>query len=282
MRELDRFKALKIQGLTAAQKTEKQQSQKKTTKDAKRGSYSERLLQAGIYLPSSVYIVGIMLVAIFFGILMGRYIGPLAGLIFIPACLYYFLDVYLVARAEKRRRDAVMQLPGFVDALSASLQTGYNMEKAIDHATVALPQGVFKRELRRVTELLDKGVALDDALIVISNRITGQEIVSLLVTIRLFSDMGGRVLEPFRRLGFKIREQQAVLERAQRDLVGTKQAFFVIFGLSIIVPISLLSTQPDYLQQAFADPRIGLVMQLAIVIQLVCFLLFKHFTTLKV
>jgi Flp pilus assembly protein TadB len=283
MREAQRMRHLKA--ATAEELVEK----KKRDKDTKRlrkavrgGTYAERLQQAGLYVPPVVWVSTVLCVSVLMAIGLTNAIGPLVGFAVAPCFGYYYLSTYLTARAEKRRRQGVPLLPGFLDTLSASLGTGYNMEVAVEHATNSLPEGMLKTEFTRVVRMMNKGMMMNEALEYMVRRISGQEIVSIVITIRLFADMGGRGLEPFRRLGYKMREQQSVLERAGRDLVGTKQAFYVIFSLSICAPIFLLASQPSYILAAFEHEWIKYIMQGAIVVQVMCFMLFKRFTTLRI
>ena len=67
-----------------------------------------------------------------------------------------------------------------------------------------------------------------------------------------------------------------------RDLDWSCVAFNIIFFLSITAPIFLLASEPGYIIDAFKHPIIKYVMQVCMVIQVVCFIVFKRFTTLKV
>lgn len=283
MKENARLRQLKLQSIVEIkQKEKKQKAQKRARSRVPRGSYAERLQQAGLFVTPVVWFSVVISVAIFAGVTASKSVGEVVGLVAGGCIAYYFLIIYPSARAEFRRSKVVPDLPGFIDTLAASLGTGFNMEVAIEHATAALPEGILKREFRMVVKMISKSITLDEALDHIVRRIAGQEVVSLCVTIRLFYGMGGRVVSPFKRLSGKMRQQQAVLERAARDLVGTKQGFYVILGLSVLVPAALSVTQPDYIMKAFEHEVIKYVMQGAIVAQLLCFLMFKRFTTLKV
>ncbi len=283
MKEAERLRQLKYRSREEAlQKKKREKEAKRPTILVERGSYSEKLQQAGIKVPASLWISFVCGGSLFAAIATTRTVGAVVGLPIGCLAAYYFLATYLLARSEKRRRLVVPQLPGFIDTLAASIGAGYAMEIAIEHATASLPLGVLKQEFTQVVRLVQKKITLEEALDCLTQRISGQEVVSLLVTIKLFQGMGGKGLTPFKRLGYKMREQQSVLERASRDLVGTKQAFYIIFFLSFTAPIFLLISEPDYIKQAFTHPVINYVMQVSLVVQAVCFILFKRFTTLKI
>jgi len=283
MKELERLKFIKSRSADEVNPSKvKERESRRQRANITKGSYGERLQQAGIPLPAFVWVAGVSGGAFFLMTSLTKFIGPVVGFPVAFCFLYYLLSIYVTARAEKRRRQVVPQLPGFIDTLAASLATGYNMESAIEHATNSLPEGILKREFMHVVRMVNKKMTLDESFAYLMRRIAGQEIVSLIITLRLFHGMGGRVLTPFKRLGYKMREQQSVLERASRDLVGTKQAFNIIFFLSVTAPIFLLVSEPSYILDAFKHPILKYVMQGCMVIQVICLLVFKRFTTLRV
>jgi len=250
--------------------------------EAPKGSYGEVLLQAGIRFSSTVWI-GIAISSALIGAIASYILlGGLVALVLFPTTLIYLLISHPAACAEKRRQQVVPHLPGFIDTLAAALRTGYSMEASIEQAVTALPDGILKREFEKVVQLLKKHVPLEEAIPTVSRNISGQEVVSLSLTIRLFTGIGGRVLEPLKHLGAKMREQENVLEKASRELVGTKQAFYVIFALSVLAPLFLMGSEPEYLLKAFRNPVIGLVMQGAIATQIICMFYFKRLIALKV
>ena len=94
--------------------------------------------------------------------------------------------------------------------------------------------------------------------------------------------MGGTVLEPFRRLAQKIRDQQGVVEKAQRDLVQIKAGFFILLLLSVGTPALLMVLQPKYLGKAFSDPMGRIIFQFAVILQIAMVLGFKRMMRLKI
>ncbi len=283
MRESLRLRQLKLRSADdAKEKKVKAKAKKKLRSKVRRGSYAEKLQQAGIPLPPIIWIVVVSAISVFLGVTTTKSVGPLVGGTVTICIALFLLTTYLTARAEKRRSKVVPQLPGFIDTLAASLSTGYSMETSVEHAAAALPEGVLKREFRSVVRMLSKGLTLDEALDHITTKIAGQEVVSVCITIRLFYGLGGRVVSPFKRLGGKMREQQAVIERANRDLSGPKNGFYVILALAVIVPAILSVVSPEYMQKAFEHEVIKYVIQGAMMVQLVCLLIFKRMTTLRV
>ena len=280
MREADRLRAIKVDTLAEQIHGTKARRFARYTRVAP-GSYAERLLQAGVTVSPEGYVAFVFVMSLLAGFASFR-IGPLASLCFGAAVWYYFLIIYLEERAAKRRRKVIPQLPSFIDGLTSALATGFNIDAAFIHAAEGVPPGLLRQELDRVVIGMEKGLTLDDAFSILKHRLQGQEIVSLAVAVSLFYGMGGRVLEPFRRLAKKVREQQAVAARANRDLVQVKLAFRIIFFVAWGAPMVLLIVEPQYLQGAFGDGFGRWLLQIAIGMQVAAYLLFKRVTTLRI
>lgn len=282
MRERHRLDLLKLQSIE--DKFEKKGKKKKgrnAVYAAQPGSFGEKLMQAGIPLPPRLYMLFAIAISLIAGLICGR-IGILLGAFAFGGCMNYTLVIYIEERAALRRRKVIPQLAAFIDGMAAALGTGFNTEGAIIQAAQGVPAGVLKDELDRVVSALNRGFSVQDSIGILKSRITGKEVTSLAVSITLFAKMGGRLLEPFRRLAKKIREQQTVVEKASRDLVQVRQAFMILLILSTGTPGILFFASPGYLGQAFEDPFGRIILQFAVAIQLLMILIFKKITNLKV
>ena len=189
---------------------------------------------------------------------------------------------YLEERAQKRKGKIIPQLAPFIDAIASALSSGLNIEAAIVTSAESVPPGLLRTELEKVISAINRGFSVREAMGVLRERIVGREITSLAVALTLFASMGGSVLEPFRRLARKLREQQTVADRAVRDLVMVKQAFYVLFFLSVSAPGILMLVRPGYMNQAFSDPLGRIVLQMGAVMIILAYMVFKKITNLKV
>ena len=246
------------------------------------GSYAELLQRAGVGVSPAIWFFIILIGSIVVSIILINVVGQLTGFIVGVLSFYYFYGPFLHLRAESRRQVAVPHLPGFVDTLEASLRAGYNLDVAIVHATHALPSGVLHAEFEKVVSMIENKVSLEDALNYLTRRIAGQEIASLVISIKLFSDIGGRIIVPLQRLGKKMRQQRAVIERATRDLALPTYVFYVLLILSIIVPIVLVTNSPEYLNVALKHKTMRYIVEGAIIVQVFCFMIFRRLITLRV
>ena len=282
MSELSRLQQLKTKSQQKDMTRKEVLSRAKSAPHPIQTRYLGFLEQADLAVSPINWCIGATLGSLFLAILIGQVLGPIVGAGMVPVSIYYLIFLYPSARSESRRQQIAPHLPAFVDALVASLQTGYQMELAIEHATGALPDGPLKTELLTVSYLVEHGLSLEEALENLTKKISGQEIVSLVISLRLFHGMGGSIIIPLRRLSTKMREQQAILERGSRDLIAVKQAFYVILVLSIVAPLLLLASDTSYLLDAFREKPTTYILQVAVLIQAICLVVFRKLSLLKV
>ena len=281
MKERQRLDVLKLQSMEERfQKRSKKGKGQQRSGTVSRGSYEERLLQAGILMPPRIY-VGLCIAGGLAAACVASMLGSVLAIIAFAALTQHLLFGLVAEKAAKRRTEVIPQLAAFIDGLAAGLGTGFNTEGAIIQATQGVPPGVLREELDRVVSALNRGFSVREAMDVLKSRIEGREVTSLAVSVTLFANMGGRLLEPFRRLAKKIREQQVVVERAGRDLVQVRQAFLIILILSVGTPAFLAIVTPSYLANTLDDTMGRLILQISVGAQIGSVLLFKRMTNLK-
>jgi Flp pilus assembly protein TadB len=281
MRERERLQLLKATSISDEVLDGKKKTSKYRAVLVAKGSFDERLLQSGIELPGKVFLFLAFVVAVAAGQL-GMLLGPF--LAFYTFCLtfYYVAHAYIDERMIQRRNIVVPQLPAFIDGLASALGTGFNTEGAIIQAAQGMPPGLLRTELDRVVSALNKGMTIVESIALLKQRIEGREIISLCVALQLFSSMGGTMLEPFRRLAAKIRQQQQVVEKAARDLVQVKQAFLIILVLSVGVPGVLGIIQPSFISKSLNDSLGLIIFQGAVMIQLGAVIVFRKWTAIRI
>lgn len=281
MNELARLKVLKIGSIDETRRLRNSTRVKLGVSKSAHGSYGELLSQAGINIKIGYYLAICLAASLLVASLLNS-IGHIIA-IFGSLSLAYYLAFWVPEElALKRRSKAISQLPGFVDGLASALATGFNIESAFIQASQSVPSGILRMELDRIVNCLNRGLSIDESLEVLRERIMGKEVISVAVSIQLFHDMGGRMLEPFRRLARKIREQQIVVEKANRDLVQIRLAFRILLFLSVAAPALLLIRSPDYLHTATSDPTGQIILQIAACLEIGALIAYKKMTLIKV
>jgi Flp pilus assembly protein TadB len=282
MRERERLIALRQQSAPIpGEEGGKKKRKDKSHELAAKTPFARKLLQAGIETPPRIYVGAVLLsgIGVFW---LGMLLGMLFALVLSLVYVQFMLSGYLDERAQKRKAKMIPQLAPFIDAIASALSSGFNIEAALMTSAESIPEGVLRSELDKVSAALGRGFSVRESMAILRDRMAGREVTSLSVALGLFSSMGGSVLEPFRRLARKLREQQSVAERANRDLVMVKQAFYILFFLCISAPGLLMLIRPGYMAQAFNDSLGRLVLQIGAILVVLAYVLFKKITSLKI
>ena len=245
------------------------------------GSFTEKLLQAGLEMPRWLYLSLVFTSGLLVAYL-ALFLGPILATYSFGLYCYYFLVTYIEERSQKRRKIIVPQIPSFLDGLTTALNTGYSIDAALLQGAQSIPEGILRSELENAINLLNSGMTVDEAFKRLRQRIVGREIISIVTAIDLFSSMGGRMLDPFERLGRKMRDQQHALARAGRDLVQIKQAFIIIGALSVLAPFAVFLMQPTYIMSALNDSFGRLILQCSVMVEITAIFIFKNMINLKV
>lgn len=281
MREAKRLVLLRRTGHVAMSNARVKRNKWSKTINAMRGSYAERLLQAGIMMKQQHYLALIFSVSLLVALLLSK-VGILLALFVSATLAQYLAFSFVTERIAKRRFLIIPQIPTFIDALTTALGTGFSLEAAIAQAAQAIPPGLLRSEVERAVQGINQGLSIDEAFGTLKQRISGKEITSIAIALSLFYGMGGRMLEPFKRLAAKVRDEQKVVEKALRELVQIKLAFTLLLGLSLLMPVLIFLIRPEYILNA-AKTEIGMLMfQVALLIEWSAILIFKHLTTIRI
>src|SRR5436190_574395 len=121
MREKDRL-ALLRQPTMASAMAQETSVKKKLRADgtAEKGSFDERLQQAGIFIPAKFYIAIVFVISCWLGFL-ASILGKLLAVFVMVSAAQYLLVGYLEERGNKRKKKIIPQLAPFIDGIASAL-----------------------------------------------------------------------------------------------------------------------------------------------------------------
>ncbi|WP_245728955.1 type II secretion system F family protein [Thalassobacillus cyri] len=176
-----------------------------------------RLLQAGQpfgFTPVEFKIFQIILVIVFF--LVGGVAGILTGTGLAASMLFASLGAglalvisnhYLKLRAQKRSKSAVKELPDTLDLLTISLEGGLGFDAALSKV-VTRKNGILSDEFKVCLEEIRLGKTRKEALSGINQRLTAEELKSLIYNIVQAEKLGIGMVSVLRVQTEDIREQR--------------------------------------------------------------------------
>ncbi|WP_085504926.1 type II secretion system F family protein [Thalassobacillus devorans] len=214
-----------------------------------------KLLQAGEpfgFTPVEFKIFQLVLVSFFF--LIGAAAGMLAGtsLAFIilfavlgAGIITVLLNHFLKARALKRSKTAVKELPDTLDLLTISLEGGLGFDAALSKV-VARKRGVLSDEFKVCLEEIRLGKTRKEALNGINQRLDAEELKSLIYNIVQAEKLGIGMVSVLRVQTEDIREQRK--QRAEEAAMKAPIKMMFPLVLFIFPTLFIILLGPAILQ----------------------------------
>ncbi|MFJ5261153.1 type II secretion system F family protein [Streptomyces sp. NPDC088387] len=153
---------------------------------------------------------------------LAPFFGPIAGLLGVWAALQF-----LNWQRQKRIEKFINQLPELARILANATNAGLALRTAIGMAAEELeaPAG---EELAKVADQLALGVALDDALDEMAQRLPSRELVVLVTTLVLSNRAGGQVVAALRNITETLEERKETRREIRTQLSQVSMTSYAV------------------------------------------------------
>jgi tight adherence protein B len=207
----------------------------------------ERDVELAGFGPSAVQLAGWTLIggvvtslvaAVAFRSLFGLVVGLAAP---------FILRALVKNRIRRKRSAFAEELPDNLEVLAGALRAGHSLIGAmgvmVDGATEP-----SKSEFRRVLQDEQLGVPLDDALLVMAQRMDNLDVEQVSIVTRLGREAGGNTAEVLDRVVENIRGRME-LKRLVRVLTAQGRiARYILTGIPVVLLLFFLSVNPTWLE----------------------------------
>jgi tight adherence protein B len=168
---------------------------------------------------------------------------------------------FLRSRIARREKTFAEDLPNTLQLVLSSLRSGFTLQQSID-AAVRDDEGPVAEELRRALSESRINGEFEDALARAGERIRSQEMIWLVMAIRLQREVGGSLADVMETTAGTMRER-AFLRRHVRSLSAEGRfSAYILSGLPIAVGLLLFLMRPEYVGTLFREP-LGVAMLVA-------------------
>jgi tight adherence protein B len=206
--------------------------------------------QANLPLSVPEYIlirIGIVFLAGLFALFIWRtvYVLPPAMLIGFVAPIFW-----LRQRRKRRNQNFGDQLAETVSIIATSLRGGFSLLQSIANASKEA-QEPTKSELRRVTQEVQLGLALGQALDNLVARVESDDLDLVVTAIKIHSRVGGNLTHILETISNTIRERTR-LQREIRVITSMQRmSSYVIGFLPFALGLIILTINPGYIMKLF-------------------------------
>ncbi|MCF7916262.1 MAG: type II secretion system F family protein [Candidatus Omnitrophica bacterium] len=229
----------------------------------------KRIYVAFFALPLVLFIIA----AIAFENIIFAFLGLAVGVL-IPF-------MYIKKLEQKRKRMFEKQLVDGLTILANSLKAGLSMLQAMD-VLVEEMSPPLRDEFSLVVREIRMGVSLEEAFQHLNQRMPSEEMDLITAAVLVAKETGGDLTKVFARLIDKIRERYKLKEMVETLTFQGKLQGYIMSLIPIAFVLFILNNNPDHFDIMLKDDAGRLMLGLAVVLQVVAFILIKIFSVVKV
>ncbi|MBN1921702.1 MAG: type II secretion system F family protein [Anaerolineae bacterium] len=222
-------------------------------------------------------ILGMGVVGFLLGSLrMNVALGTVLALVFA-----YLPLLYLRIRRRKLKQALVTQLPDMLTLMVGALRAGYGLTQTLDMLVKRLTPPV-STELARVMRAVNLGLPVQNALRDMADRLDIDDIDLMVTAISVQYEMGGNLAQTLDIISETIRDRIRMLREIQ--VLTSEQRFtgYVLGMLPVVVAFILFMLNPEYMGRLFEPGWIRLVPVLALVMQILGFVVISRIVDIEV
>ncbi|MFH1746238.1 MAG: type II secretion system F family protein [Planctomycetota bacterium] len=206
---------------------------------------------------------------------------PLLGALAIAAATYVIPILYLFRRRKKRLNKLVDQLPDVFELLGQALRAGHSLASGMQLVSKEMPDPAGT-EFGRVFHEQNLGLKLEDALRNMAERVDMLDVRFFVTAVLIQRQTGGDLAEVLDKIGTVIRERVKLFGTVQALTAEGRLSGYVLLALPVVVFVAMLQVNREYAMLLLTDPAGKMMLTVAIVMQLMGWVMIKKIVNIKV
>jgi tight adherence protein B len=239
------------------------------------------LEQAGSSMPLARFLVISMGLALSLG--LGILVLTLQWIPGIVAAAFGAALPYLIFRQKRKKRFYRFeeQLPEAIDMLGRAIRAGHPLSSGLKMVSDEASEPVAS-EFRRTHEEHRFGLAFEDAMLAMADRVKIVDVRILVTAILIQREVGGNLAEVLDNLANVIRARFTIRRQLRVYTAQGRFSGYVLAVLPIAVGAAVYSLNPPYIMLLFTDPLGKLLVMVAVVFQLIGFLWIRKIVNIEI
>ncbi|HLA43450.1 MAG TPA: type II secretion system F family protein [Aggregatilineales bacterium] len=169
---------------------------------------------------------------------------------------FFFPRIYVAMKTGKRTHAFEDQLADNLQMWVNGLRSGYSVLQAIE--AIAKEAGEpTKTEFRRVVQEVQLGIALDEALGHMLERMPSEDLDLVITAVNIQREVGGNLAEILEVISHTIRERIKLKGDIRVLTAQGRVTGYVIGGLPVVLLGFLMMVNPDYVSRLFTNRMCG-------------------------
>jgi tight adherence protein B len=206
---------------------------------------------------------------------------PLAAVPFMGLMLSGMPLMWLMWRRKRRLSKFASQLPDAMELLSRALRAGHSLAAGFDLVKdeMTAPIGT---EFGRVYEEQNLGIAMDEALGNLAERVPNLDLKFFATAVVLQRQTGGDLAEILDKIGYLVRERFKIFGQVQALTGEGRLSGIVLLALPPVLFLAVYRLNPEYMMTLFTDPMGKQMLAGAVVMQVLGALVIRKIINIKV
>lgn len=206
---------------------------------------------------------------------------PLLGALGAAAAVFVLPILYLFRRRRKRLNKLVAQLPDVFELLSQALRAGHSLASGMQLVAREMPDPAGT-EFGRVFHEQNLGLKIEDALRNLADRVDMLDVRFFVTAVLIQRQTGGDLAEVLDKIGAVIRDRIKLFGTVQALTAEGRLSGYVLLALPVLMFFVMLKINPDYAMMLLTDPVGKLMLTVAIVMQIMGWVMIKKIVNIKV
>ncbi len=189
--------------------------------------------------------------------------------------------LWVVWRRKRRLKKFGAQLPEALELISRALRAGHSLQAGFQLVGQELPPPIGK-EFRRVFEEQNLGIALEESLEALTDRVPNVDLKFFCTAVILQRQTGGDLAEILDKIGRLIRERFQIWGQIQALTGEGRLSGVVLLALPPVLAIVVWKLNPDYIALLFTDEMGKKMLLGAVVMQILGAFVIRKIVNIKV
>lgn len=189
--------------------------------------------------------------------------------------------VWILHRRKRRMKAFGAQLPEAMEMLARALRSGQSINFGFNMVASEMNEPIAK-EFSRVFEEQNLGLALEDSLNGLTQRVPNLDLKFFSTAVILQRQTGGDLAEILDKIGSLIRERFAIWGQIQALTGEGRLSGVVLLALPFVLLLAVYRLNPDYLMVLFTDPMGKKMLAVTVVFQILGALMIRKIVNIKV
>ncbi|MCI4660348.1 MAG: type II secretion system F family protein [Neomegalonema sp.] len=166
----------------------------------------------------------------------------------------FFLPKFWLGKLiNRRKRKFLEQFPNAIDILVRGVRSGLPVNEGLKVIGNEIPDPI-KTEFHRVIDATSVGVALEDALTKMHERVDLPEVSFFRTVLVIQKQTGGNLAEALSNLSSILRDRKKLKGKIKALSSEAKMSAMIIGSLPFIVGFLVYLVRPEYIESLFIDP----------------------------